>query len=139
MALAVIASKASCARGRQRVGRDTGHLEILESSPEAREWLVSNGQPAALASNRFNSTRDALAFVDALYKAGAIKVVIYNINSDETEMVQGGPYADALVVRLPDDPGRRQRLFEIANPEFEREGFPREVDIGQEALYLWWD
>lgn len=110
-----------------------------ERRPEARGWLESNGSPAALASNRFGSTREALAFVNRLYRAGAVRVAIDNINDDAIEMAEGGPYADALHVHLPADPARRRELFAIANPEFAREGFAIEADIGQDYLDFWWD
>ncbi len=44
------------------------------AEPEALNWLSSNKNPSALASNRFNSTEDALRFVQKLYTLGAVKI-----------------------------------------------------------------
>lgn len=73
-----------------------------QSGPEAKEWLENNGQAAALASNRFASTQEALEFVNTLYAAGARLVMIPadSIRDDEIERAQGGPYADALIIEL---------------------------------------
>ncbi len=92
---------------------------------------------ADLASNRFDSTESALAFVEGLHSAGAVKVAVDNINNDKIEMEEGGPYADALILGLPDDPAQRRKLFSMANPEFQREGFEAENDAGQKILYFW--
>src|SRR5688500_2115596 len=37
---------------------------LIQDGPEALGWLRANGHEAALASNRFSSTADALAFVE---------------------------------------------------------------------------
>jgi hypothetical protein len=77
-----------------------------QSGPEAKGWLEINGQAAALASDRFGSTQEALEFVNALYAAGARRVIIPSdsIRDDEVERAQGGPYADAVIIEL--DPGK---------------------------------
>jgi hypothetical protein len=117
---------------------ETDKLALLESQPEARQWLRNNPREGPLASNRFEDTRDALAFVDALYEAGAVRVVVDAINDDKIEMAEGGPSAEALIVRLPNDPDKRNRLLGIASAESAREGEPV-ADIGRETLYFWWD
>jgi hypothetical protein len=50
------------------------------NNPEARAWLLSNYNPSALATNRFQTTTRAFAFVCELYAAGA-EVLIDNIMS----------------------------------------------------------
>jgi hypothetical protein len=66
--------------------------------PEARSWLRKSQNESALASNRFGETRDALQFVEQLYRAGAKRVAVpmAAIQTDDTET-----YADSLVVTLP--------------------------------------
>ena len=81
---------------------------------------------------------DALAFVNLLYEAGAVKVVVDAIMDDKLELDQGDPYADALIVRLPADPGKRLRLVSIAGSESLRRGEPV-ADVGLETRYFWWD
>jgi hypothetical protein len=107
---------------------------------EALAWLESNPNPYALAGNRFYSTKDAIAFVNMLYEAGAVEVLVTNIYDEDWRIqAEGGPYADTLIVRLPQDTEKRKKLFEISNDEAVREGFSPERDIGQETLMLWWD
>lgn len=107
---------------------------------EARAWLSANANPYALASNRFESTAAALAFVDTLYALGADTVFVTNVQEDSLWVrEEGGPYADALWIRVPADAARRRELFAIAARETEHEGFAPEADRGQTLLYLWWD
>ena len=114
--------------------------EDLGSQYEALAWLASNPNPYALAGNRFYSTEDAIAFVEMLYEAGAVEVLVTNIYDEDWRIeAEGGPYADTLILRLPQDSEKRKRLFEISNDEAVREGFSPERDTGQETLLLWWD
>jgi hypothetical protein len=110
------------------------------NDPEARAWLAANGQASPLAANRFD-TADARAFVEELYAAGAVRVVIASdcINDDADEMARGGPYADGLRVHLPADANRRHDILRIANREIEEEGFDPVFDAGQDTVFLWWD
>lgn len=112
-----------------------------EGLPEAAEWLRANWGSSAFASNRFGATAHALKFVEQLYAAGATMVAIDNImilpNHDWT------PYADTLIVMLPDDRACRRELFEL----IEHDGRPDEwdksdeplSDFGQNSVRLWWD
>lgn len=53
---------------------------------------------------------------------------------------KGGPYADALVVKLPKDPERRKAVFEVCAKEIRNEGFNYpEREIRNEIIFLWWD
>ncbi len=116
--------------------------EIGELGPryEARAWLESNPNPYALAGNRFTSTEDALIFVEKLYEYGAVEVLVTGIYDEDWRIeVEGGPYADTLIIRLPSEPERCHKLFEITNEEATREGFSPERDMGQEEIMLWWD
>ncbi len=107
---------------------------------EAREWLKANPNRFAFAGNRFESSEEALAFVESLYSAGAMQVLVSGILDEEWRIKQeGGPYADTLIVSLPSDPRQRAALFRIAAQEAEHEDFDPEVDRGQSQLVLWWD
>ena len=101
---------------------------------EARDWLTSNSHPYALASNRFETTIDALEFVEELYRAGALAVLVKDIRQE----AEGG-YTDTLFVQLPDDKSVREKIFAITNLEARREGFSPETETGQIELTLWWD
>ena len=107
---------------------------------EARTWLKSNKNPSALATNRFNDTKTALEFVEQLYQAGAVEVIVDNILDEEQRIQEeGGPSADSLIVSLPTDVQKRAKLFEIFNQESKHEGFENHEDDGQESVMLWWD
>lgn len=104
--------------------------------PEALSWLRANGNESALASNRFLETENAVRFVKQLYAAGATEVLV----PDDAIVPEGDQeYADALVVKLPDDETERQRVLDVCAPELAREGGSVD-EVGQETqVYLWWD
>lgn len=142
LAMGAIASRVSCLPTGLIIGLgsqvEAEFLAKLDQQPEAREWIRKNGRDGPLASNRFEGKDDALAFVNALYEAGAVRVVVDAITDDETEMADGGPYAEALVVRLPTDVRKRLRLMGIVNSECLKHWEPV-ADVGREVLYFWWD
>jgi hypothetical protein len=117
---------------------------LINDGPEAVEWLTTNGHVAALASNRFSSTAEALDFVRLLYAAGALRVFVPadTIMDDEEERELGGAYSDSLVIELAgtDVP---ETLAAVYCNEATLEGY----DLRQEPppvidgryLYLWWD
>lgn len=135
-----IAANLETARESTESAHQIGGEQIGADDPEALQWLRANGQKGPLASNRF-AAEEALEFVEALYAAGAERVVIAadSIRDDEQERSLGGPYADSLRIQLPADAARRRVLFEIANREMEDEGFDPVTDDGQETILLWWD
>jgi hypothetical protein len=112
-------------------------MQILShSSVEARTWLRGNPNPYGFAGNRFESTEVALAFVEALYAAGAILVLV-----DHPDVTaEGLPYADTLLVRFADWSAGCD-LVEFC----EQEG-PGDVPEGDFTIHayeheirLWWD
>jgi hypothetical protein len=117
----------------------------FEDGPEASEWLKRNAHEAALASNRFDSTAEGLAFVEKLYAAGAKRVFVPQdtIIADEEELVElGGPSSDTLVIELADCAVPVQ-LEQLYRQEATVEGFDRDTDplpvIDGKYLVLWWD
>jgi hypothetical protein len=110
--------------------------------PEALEWLRAalNPDDNALASNRFRGTENAIRFVEGLYAAGAVRVIVNQENIvDEGD---GDLYADALVVLLPREPEARSRVVKICKQESDRE----EGEVSSDAdwqtgdcVFLWWD
>ena len=111
-----------------------------ETIPEAAAWLRANWSEHALATNRFGTTARAVEFVDLLYKAGATEICVDNVmmlpNHDWT------PYADTLLVRLPQDPTKRSALFDliehVGKPDQDGGDEPL-IDSGQMEVRLWWD
>lgn len=107
---------------------------------EARAWLGATANLYPFASNRFHSKAAAAAFIDSLYGLGADTVYVLDVQQDSaTIRLEGGPYADALLLRLPADRAARGRLFAVQAREARREGFDPDPDRGQRYLYFWWD
>jgi hypothetical protein len=111
-----------------------------ETVAEAAAWLRANWSEHAFAANRFHTTAKAAEFVEQLYAAGATDVCVDNVvmlpNDGWT------PYADTLLVRLPDDPAKRSALFElmehVGKPDEDGDEEPL-IDCGQQEVRLWWD
>jgi hypothetical protein len=105
--------------------------------PDALAWLRANWSPSAFATNRFGTTQRAIEFVEQLHAAGASGVWIDNVMMLPNH--QWTPYADALLVRLPEDPDRRRSLFDV----IEQVGKPDELEDRtagpMPAVWLWWD
>jgi hypothetical protein len=115
----------------------------IEGLPEAEGWLRANWSRSAFATNRFGTTDAALKFVEQLYAAGATEIGVDNIRMLACD--NWTPYADTLIVRLPEDPARRRKLFDlmedVGQPD-EGGGEPVEellMDHGQACVRLWWD
>ena len=118
-------------------GARTSYLADFDHEP-ALLWLEGNANPAALASNRFGETKNAIEFVRKLLEAGWEEVYVASLYTEEWRITaEGGPYADALILLLPEN--GRERIFKIASEEAVRESFDPEPDIGQRELFLWWD
>lgn len=119
--------------------------QIPESAlqgPEALQWLEANHNASGLASNRFGATAEALAFVKTLYAAGADAVFVSQdtITEDaDTLRFEGGPYADALIVKLPADPAARGRVQDLCRREVRREGYDLDEATQGDVVVLWWD
>ena len=106
----------------------------------ALDWLRSNKNESALATNRFGPTSAAIEFVEQLFAAGATQVfVVARYIEPERIAAEGGPYADELIVQLPSNPEQRAALFKIIARETQSEGFDPPQDTGQGTETLWWD
>jgi hypothetical protein len=107
------------------------------NNPEARAWLTSNYNPSAFATNEFQTTARALAFVFELYAGGAREVLLDNI-APEVRPAECGPYADSLIVRLSGDARQRRQVIEMCERAVNCEcgGTCHERS---DSLYLWWD
>lgn len=104
--------------------------------PEALSWLRKSKNESALASNRFLQTHNAVRFVQQLYSAGAERVVVplASISDDGVEI-----YADALVVTLPADAVKRERVWKLCAQELNREGGKPAGAPDEDRVLLWWD
>lgn len=110
---------------------------------EALEWLKNNNNPSALASDRFGETANAIKFVEKLYELGAKKINVIGI-MDEPERVQeeGGAYASTLLVEIPNDAEKREKILEVYNKEIEENGLNEGEEFQgwhENILAFWWD
>jgi len=119
------------------------NLKKIQSpeQPEALSWLQHNHSKfPALAGNRFQSTLAAIKFVERLYAQGAKQVSIDNVYQEDWRIQEmGGPYADSLIITLPDTKNERIEIFKVVNQEYKKEGLGSIADTKQEQLALWWD
>ena len=107
----------------------------FKEGPEAREWLASNRNESALASNRFGSTSEAREFVEQLYTTNVARVFVPN------DSLRDGFYADALVAEV-DYTTNRFALLALFAAECDHEGFaePSELPLYEDRFLLfWWD
>lgn len=103
---------------------------------EAKQWLAENKNQNAFASNRFLGTANAVRFVDSLYDAGAEKVYVLEPQEDaDTIRDEGGPYGDTLVVIMPSDFWKRNRILKIKG----KEAIFDPTAINGNELFFWWD
>ncbi len=112
---------------------------------EAIEWLTNNKNISALATNRFGETSNAIKFVEELYEAGAVSVKVIDIY-DEPERIaaEGGAYASAVIVELPEQIEKREKIKAIYIKEIQtyqmNEGDEESVENEYEGVIsFWWD
>jgi hypothetical protein len=113
-----------------------------DSGPEAKQWLERNRNPSAFASNRFGTTENAIAFVAAIYDAGASYVLIPKDSiCPEMEAEEGGPYADAMVIDLEATKDTSE-VIRLYKDEAVSEGYDLSAEnpvVDGRWLYMWWD
>ncbi|WP_156939762.1 hypothetical protein [Clostridium lundense] len=123
--------------------KDVISLEEDLITYEALEWLINNNNPSALASDRFGETINAIKFVEKLYELGAVKVSVVGI-WDEQERIEkeGGSYASTLLVQLPNDTKKRERILDVYNKEIEESSLNDGEEFegwNENILAFWWD
>ena len=131
----------SCSRNPRSSSLEGGSVDlesVIATAPEASHWLEGNGHDAALASNRFMSTEEALDFVKKLYDAGAARVVI-EPKSVQTEPEDGGDYADSIIVKFEATSPNAKQVIAIGKREAESEGMDLGPEIQHGFMVLWWD
>jgi hypothetical protein len=122
---------------------EEGQPEFYQT--EALQWLAGNKNKAALASERFRTTQEAVDAVKRLYEAGAVRVeVVVTYNEPSRIERDGGSYADELEVTFPTE-GKERLLAVIKSlePDNWRMGGLRldkatVESVGPEPETLWW-
>jgi len=100
---------------------------------DAEAFICHNKNPSAFASNNFGETKRACSFVRKLSKAGATNITVKNVMP---EPEAGGPYADTLVVTVPDR--KASRLLPLLLESHVDAVRAKRVPGGM-RFSLWWD
>lgn len=103
---------------------------------EARKWLQKKaGDKTARSLGRFKRERDAEKFVQSLYDAGAVKVIVPGISCNQT----GDQFADCLLVRLPKNLAQRKSIRQLCARLQRRDlgAMQPDDDFGESHLYFY--
>lgn len=107
-----------------------------EETYEVLRWLKESKDPYAFACNRFGETKNAIEFVEHIYKLGAKEVRVridYAGGESFGKPLPKEPYADTLYVELPDDTQQSENIIKCCNTDADT------VDREDDVLTLWWD
>ncbi len=108
---------------------------------EAKKWIIENWvgleetQDGAFAGHVFDTKEDALNFVDKLYELGATKVLVGEVKG-YSQNEPDRPYADELIVELPEDSTKRQEIFSFLKASEPSEDYKEQ---GQKTILVFWD
>jgi len=121
-------------RGLERKDHDLFIQSVLEKPhhAEARAWLNLQSKSRSLA--KFATTKAALKFVESLYAAGAVAVLVAAIYAGQRKKL----FADWLLVELPSVKLKRNSLRKICETFCRKHGgavLP-EFDLGESHLFL---
>jgi hypothetical protein len=101
---------------------------------EARAWLKAELRPKSRSLAKFATTQAALKFVEQLYSAGAVAVIIAAISAGQRKKL----FADWLLIQLPPAKSKRNSLRKICQAFCRKRGgavLP-EFDLGETHLWL---
>ena len=105
------------------------------SQREARKWLAKKtGDQTARSLGRFKRENDAAKFVEALYQAGAVEVIVPDIYRNKAR----DQFADCLLVQLPKSTAKRKAIRGVCAQLRTRKlgAVQPDADIGESHLYL---
>ena len=100
---------------------------------ETRTWLNADDKTTRTLG-RFKRASAAVKFLDALYQAGAVKVIAPDIYHNK----RGGQFADCLLVQLPKEAGRRKAIRAVC-AQLQKDdlgAFLPGKDLGESHLYI---
>jgi lauroyl/myristoyl acyltransferase len=110
-------------------------LLAKQNHVEARIWLQKEGpDKTARFLGHFKRESDTKNFVERLYEAGAVKVIVPDIYRDR----DGNEFADCLLVRLGEDATRRKAIRKVCAQLRRRKlGVVQpDEEMGETHLYL---
>lgn len=112
-----------------------GSLLEKHNQCEARKWLANKTADKTLRSlGRFKRENDAAKFVEALYQAGAVEVIVADIYRNKAR----DRFSDCLLVQLPKSAAKRKAIREVCAQLRTRKlgAVQPDEDIGESHLYL---
>jgi hypothetical protein len=112
-------------------------VSLLEkpNCSEARKWLTKKiGDKTTRSLGRFKRESDAAKFVQALYQAGTVEVIVPDIYRNKAR----NQFADCLLVQLPKSAAKRKDIRKVCvQLRTHRLGaIQPDGDIGESHLYL---
>ena len=123
-------------RREQRVHRVfTRALLRKANRVEARNWFQREpGDETRRSLGRFRQEADAVRFVDALYRSGAVEVMVPDSYADR----RGNQFADGLLVKLPKSAACRQAVRRVCGRLRRQKlgSVQPEAEIGESHLFL---
>jgi hypothetical protein len=102
---------------------------------EARKWLTKKAGDKTLRSlGRFKREIDAAKFVEALYQAGAVEVIVPDIYRNKAR----DRFSDCLLVQLPRSAAKRKAIRKVCVQLRKRKlgAVQPDEDIGESHLFL---
>lgn len=102
---------------------------------EARKWLTKKtGDKTACLLGRFKRENDAAKFIEELYQAGAVEVIVSDIYCNKAR----DQFSDCLLVQLPKSAAKRKAIRKICVQLRTRKlgAVQPDGDIGENHLYL---
>jgi hypothetical protein len=101
---------------------------------DALKWLTEPNVPERTIGE-CTRPEDSIELVKGFYVIGAVKVWTFDIEGGQDEEQNSGK----LVIELPGDPQKRQRIFEKCGEVGEESGFDPEPDNGQKYILIMFD
>ena len=101
---------------------------------EARTWLKAERRPRSRSLAKFATTKAALEFVEQLYAAGAVAVIVAAISVGQRKKL----FADWLLIQLPAAKPKRTGLRKICQAFCRKRGgaVQPQFDLGETHLWL---
>jgi hypothetical protein len=102
---------------------------------EVLEWLRGGAADDFRSLGELGTNEESIAMAQEIYVAGAVEVLAVEIDDYPGE----GQNTGKLVIKLPDRPDDRKRVFAWGGTMAESQGFDPEVDSGQSYLFVMLD
>jgi hypothetical protein len=100
---------------------------------EARAWLKAEQRPQSRSLAKFATTKAALKFVEQLYSAGAVAVIIAAIYAGQRKKL----FADWLLIQLPEAKTKRDSLRKICQAFCRKRGGALLPESDMRETHLW--